>query len=308
MRLAPMKHRWIRFLVVALALLALLLTANACVSSLMVRHEEKTAPRDEETGILIGAEERDLGPEDADKAVLFVHGFVGGSNNFADLPDRVADAGWRVRCMRLPGHGTSPRDFAKTTPDELIEGVRREVKRLRAEYGTLVLVGHSMGGALSTIVASEIPVDGLILAAPYFGVTHHWYYGLRPETWSKLSAPFLPWMYKGKLFLQLNKREAKDEVFSYTWLPSKGVLTLTEIGRRANAPDVLKGVECPVLWIHSVGDVAASEEAARRAIDAMPAEEKKAVQLTRSNHHIFWDYEQDEVFRAILDFLEECAP
>ena len=143
-----------------------------------------------------------------------------------------------------------------------------------------------------------------MLGAPYFGVTHHWYYGLRPERWTKLSAPVVPWLYKGKLFLQLNRKTSKPEVYSYTWIPTRGVLTLMEIGRRANAPDVLDAIQCPVLWLHSTGDVAASRKAAERAFQAMPSEHKRAVELTRSNHHIFWDYEQEQVFSEILKFLQ----
>ncbi len=300
----PRNRRWPRVLVIALALPAVLLTVNALVTSLLVRREARVAPRDPETGIMIGAEPRDLGPVNAPGAVLFIHGFVGGSNNFADLPDQVAAAGWRVRCLRLPGHGTSPQGFANTTPDELIAAVRKETATLRAQYDKVVLVGHSMGGALATLAASEIPVDGLVLAAPYFGVTCHWYYGLRPETWSRLASPLVPWLYKGKLFLQLNRKEAKPEVFSYTWIPARGVLTLIEIGRRANAPEVPGAIECPVLWLHGADDRAAAIDAARSAFDAMPSKHKRAVELPRSNHHLFWDYDRDQVFSEILHFLK----
>ena len=124
-------RRWRQRLAIALSLIALLLIAYAIVTSLLVNQAAAATPRDSETGIAVGAEPRDLGPEDAPGAVLFIHGFVGGSNNFADLPDQVADAGWRVRCLRLPGHGTTPKDFAKTSADELVEAVRQEVKALR---------------------------------------------------------------------------------------------------------------------------------------------------------------------------------
>ncbi len=296
-----------RYLKWCLAILAALIALDLAVAlggGLAVRNEEKRTLRNPDTGIALGAEELDLGPVDAKRAVLFVHGFVGGSNNFAGVPEAVAGEGWRVRAMRLPGHGTSPRDFATRTPDELIEAVLAEVRALKEQHGRVVCIGHSMGGALSTLAASEEALDGLVLAAPYFGVTHHWYYGLRTETWVKLSAPALPWVYKGKLFLQVNRREAKKDIYSYTWLPMSGTKTLMEIGRRANRPEVLGAIECPVLLLHGDGDVAASPAAATEAVGRMSAESKRTVSLEGSNHHIFWDHDRVQVQEEILGFLE----
>jgi len=295
--------RWRRFSlfgVVALAVVFLLYTG---VAQIGVNIEDRSAARDA-SGIRIGAEERILGPESASSAVLFVHGFVGGGNNFGEMPEVLAAHGWRVRVMRLPGHGTSPRDFARQSPDDLVSAVRREAEQLKQRYPKLVLVGHSMGGALSTIAAVEVQPAGLVLAAPYFGITYRWYYGLRPETWTKLLAPVVPYFYKGRLFLQVNRKEAKAEIFSYTWIPSRGLRTLMEIGRRAGQPEVLSKIHCPILWLHSQGDVAAAPDAAQKAIDAMASTLKETVWLGRSNHHIFWDYDREQVQQAILGFVE----
>ena len=270
--------------------------------SMIAASQEGKAALQFKNGIAPGAVPRTLGDAHASGAVLFVHGFVGGANNFAQVPDRVAAAGWHVYVMRLPGHGTSPKDFAETRPDELIEAVRKETQRLAAQYETVLLVGHSMGGAISTIGASEENVDGLVLAAPYYGVTHRWYYGLRPETWIKIGAVIMPYAYKGKFFLQVNRKEAKNEVYSYVWVPSKGLQTLTELGGRACRLDVVTKVSCPVLWLHGSGDVAASPEAAREAFRLMPHPLNKAVTLKASNHHLFWDYDRERVLDEILRF------
>jgi len=289
------------------AAVLLCLTLNVSASCLVTRADHK-APRNPDTGILLGAEARDLGPEDAPNAVLFVHGFVGAGNNFADLPDLLAAKGWRVRVMRLPGHGTSPRDLAGVTTDDLLKAVHNELEALRAKHQRVILIGHSMGGALSTITAARDQVDALVLGAPYFGVTYHWFYILRPETWSRLNAHVLRWVYKGKLFLQVNDKSAKDHIVSYKWIPSHFLLTLTDVGKRARQPEVLQNVKCPVLFIHADGDTAASPKAAWKAFDAMASANKQAVRLTRSDHHIFWDYEHEEVMEKVLAFIASLKP
>ncbi|NIA13476.1 MAG: alpha/beta fold hydrolase [Nitrospiraceae bacterium] len=291
----------------ALGSVALFLLGYTLFVERLVTITDSRAPRNTETGILLGAEPRDLGPEDAVGAVLFVHGFLGGANNFAELPDQVAEAGWRVRVMRLPGHGTSPKDLRETTADELANAVLTEATALKAKYGRVVLVGHSMGGALSTLTAAQADVDGLILGAPYFGVTHYWYYGFTPKTWIRIASPFVRWLYKGSVIVLVNRPEAKKQILSYRWTPVEGVTTLMEIGRRVNQPAVLDAVTCPVLLLHGAEDGAAEPAAAHAALARMASKDKRSVVLNRSDHHVFWDYDRALVAQETLQFLARIA-
>jgi carboxylesterase len=281
----------------------LLLGGWGLLSDHLVTRADRNAERVPGSNVRVGFEERTLGPEDSPGAVLFVHGFVGCGNNFADLPDRLAEQGWRVRVVLLPGHGTSPRDYARQTPETLLRAVREEVRELHGSHGRVVLVGHSMGGALSTLAAAEEGADGLVLAGAYFGVTHRPWYGLHAETWTRLVRPVLRWVYKGELFIQVNRPEAKKEILTYTWVPVQGLLTLQELGVRARAPETLSRVTCPVLMLHSHGDVAASPEWAATALEGMASVEKRIVWYERSNHHLFWDHDRDDVMEQVVAFL-----
>ncbi len=296
-----MRRKWGRMIGVAVGLGAALLVYNGLAFNLAL-HGDDDKPRAAETGIFIGAEPRDCGPDDSPCAALFIHGFGGAGTDFADLPEHLANDGWRVRVMLLPGHGTRPPEMGKQTPESLLDAVRSEVTALRERHDRVILISHSMGGALSTIVASEMPVDGLILGAPYYGVTYRWYYVLPPEVWGQVTAPFVRWVYKGKLFMQVNRAEAKDHIICYTWLPSAAIRTLTKLGKRASAPETLAKVTCPVLILHGRQDIAASPKAAQKALEAMDSENKRLVWLERSNHHMYWDYDQEQVFEEALVF------
>ena len=46
---------------------------------------------------------------------------------------------------------------------------------------------------------------------------------------------------------------------------------------------------------------------ARQALEHMASDEKKFVLLERSNHHIFWDYDREQVYAEVLRFLERHA-
>jgi carboxylesterase len=275
------------------------------IPSFLIDPADRRAPRDSATGVMLGAEERNLGPEDAPGAVLFVHGFAGAGNNFNELPERLAAKGWRVRVMRLPGHGTSPRDLENVTAGELLDAVLSETKALREKHAHVVLVGHSMGGALSTLTAAQIPVDGIVLGGAYFGMTDRWYYGMKPERWTKVGSVISRWAYKGRLFTQVNRKEAKKQIVSYTWIPTKTGVMLIDLGRRANDIGTLSRVTCPVLMIHSHGDIAASPKAAEHAFKAMASDKKRLLWFDRSNHHIYWDYDAEAVAKAVEAFCDQ---
>jgi len=296
-----------RALLGALVVAVLSYAGCAVVTNKLVLREERTAVRDPESGLLVGTAPRVLGPEDSSCAVLMVHGYLGAGQNFADLPERLAQQGWRVRVMLLPGHGTSPHDLEAVTPDELIDAVLEEARALRAHHQKVVLVGHSMGGTLSTLAAAEVPLDGLVLAAPYFGITRRWYYVLSPEQWVRIGSPLLRWVYKGHKFTQVNRPEGKKQVLSYTWVPVKSGLALTELAREVNQPGLLERIECPVLLIHSHGDVAASPRHAAAAFERFPSSDKRFVWFDRSNHHLFFDYDREQVMEEIAAFVDQCS-
>lgn len=299
-------ERIARILTAALSLILLALVNCNGLTERLVRNSDANAPRDPDTGVLIGAEELRLGPEDASTAVLMVHGFVGGSSNFWELPERLAAAGHRVVAMRLPGHGTTPQDFAKTTAAELLDAVAAEANSLAEDHDKVILVGHSMGAALSTLATSRLGtsiVDGLVLGAPYFGVSFKWYYVLPAERWSALTGWALPWTYKGDRFLRIKRREAVPDVFSYRWIPAKGTATLIEIGKLVYREDVLGAVTCPVLMFHSQDDNAANPANARQAFEWIGSTDKSFVELENSDHHIFWDYEREMIADEIVSFV-----
>ena len=301
------KRRRRVWLGVILGVVATSVLGCSMLSERFVTVTDNRAARNRETGILLGAEPRSLGPEDAPGAVLFVHGFLGAGNNFATLPDQVAQAGWRVRVMRLPGHGTSPKDLRETTADDLAGAVALEVRALKARHERVVLVGHSMGGALSVLTAAGDEVDGLVLGAPYFGVTHYWYYVLTPETWTRIASPFMRWLYKGNVVLTVNRREVNRQIVTYRWTPMKAVTVLMEIGHRVNGPGILPAVTCPVLLLHGREDGAAEPAAALAALEKMGSEDRRSVILERSDHQLFWDYDRELVAQETLEFLARVA-
>ncbi len=286
--------------------IAIVLMAIHGVANIFVDRADAAAARGA-SGILLGAEERDFGPADAKTAVLLVHGFLGGGSNFGALPEALATQGVRVRVMRLPGHGDSPRDLIPIPPARYLQSVLDEIRKLKEHHERVVIGGFSMGGTLCTLAAGIEEVDGLVLAAPFFRIPHRWYYGFRVESWSALTSPFLRWSYKGNSFVCVKRREAVPEVLSYRWVPAAGSLALFNLAKRARDPELLGEIECPVLWIHSPDDRASSFADAEKALAALGSKTVERMPLANSDHHVFLDYEREEVVARIARFIGEIG-
>lgn len=294
----------------AVLIFAVAIVCHACATNRAIKREVAGTPRDPKTGIVIGAEPIDLDPpasmDRPTTAVLMLHGFVGSRKDFADLGGLLAAQGYHVRLARLPGHGTDPRDFAKQTPESMLAGPRAELEALRKEYKAVYVVGFSMGGAIGTILTSEGAVDRLVLISPYYGVNYKWYYVLPAETWNGMLSWAIPYVTKSRGYVRVNREEAKDQIWSYHTVSTRGAAILMTLGRRARKPETLGAVTCPVLMVFSEGDEASSPWRGRQAFARIGSERKSELWFTaKSNHHILYDFDRDEAKAAIVKFVKE---
>jgi carboxylesterase len=82
------------------------------------------------------------------------------------LSEALADAGFAVELPRLPGHGTSMDDLVETGWDDWLTEAERALGALQARTpgGRVVVVGLSMGGALTAAIAEGHPeLAGIVL-------------------------------------------------------------------------------------------------------------------------------------------------
>lgn len=260
-------------------------------------------PRDPETSILCGAESLTL-TGDSDTAVLLVHGFLSCRTDFHDLPERLNALGLTVRALRLPGHGTYPVAHAVTTAEELREAVRRETLALKKRYRRVYLIGFSMGGALAALTAASETVDGLVLLAPYFRVTHRWRYLLSTELWIRLVGPFVPYVVQPSAFHCVARPGVDRRLIYYHIISTRAAGELAQIGREARHAEFVQRIQCPVLLLHSKCDRAASPQQSERFFRLLPSNHKRIVWYHQTNHFLCWDNDEEAVKAEIIRFLD----
>jgi pimeloyl-ACP methyl ester carboxylesterase len=97
---------------------------------------------------------------------LLVPGYTGSKEDFAPILDPIADAGFDVVAIDLPGqqHSPGPEDEPSYLPTPLGLIVAEVIGKLAADGRPVVLLGHSYGGLVSRrAVLAGAPVVGITL-------------------------------------------------------------------------------------------------------------------------------------------------
>lgn len=123
--------------------------------------------------------------------LLLVHGLADSPFVFRDLADALARRCVHVRAILLPGHGTRPGDLVTAESEHWFAMARTQLERFAGEVDRLHVGGHSVGGAIATVLALEHDgVEGLVAIAPSWELDE-----LRAYLWlATLAEPFVDFL------------------------------------------------------------------------------------------------------------------
>lgn len=224
---------------------------------------------------------------------LVLHGFTGSPVSMRPLAEALAAAGLAVEMPRLPGHGTHVDDMVETGWDDWLTEAERALGVLaaRCSDGRLVVVGLSMGGALTAALAQGHPeLAGIVLINTPIAVPDELASGLEEmlaggvETIDSIGGDIA---------------DPDADEASYDATPLRSLLTMVMASRDVRAR--LGEIGCPALVITSrqdhVVNPADSDVLAEEI--AGPVER---VFLEKSFHVATLDYDRDEVQAATVAF------
>lgn len=119
---------------------------------------------------------------------LLVHGFPGTPKEMRDLGELLNQKGYDTKGILLPGFGKNLNELYLKNHYDWIDYIKRSfLESLKKNYKKKILVGYSMGAMLSMLIANELPVDKLILFAPYYNKVDHF-----KELYISFLTTFLP--------------------------------------------------------------------------------------------------------------------
>jgi carboxylesterase len=236
------------------------------------------------------------------RGCLLLHGGGGGSawdlKEFANiLHERT---GMTVWLPSITGFGTKPEDLLEVTLDDWLADVNSGLNRLLETCQKVFIVGHSAGGSLALLAASERnEVNGVVTWAAPYNIQSR-LFGLLP-TISRI--PFLR-----KAIPERHESPAPGWLrekgwVGYEWIPTNIGIVMHDALKRLKG--ALNNVTCPALIIQGTADGNVSKDSAQRIFDGLTSERKEMHMVEGAPHPIMTDDRyKDDLFARTIDFLE----
>lgn len=225
--------------------------------------------------------------------VLLCHGFTGSPQSLRPWAEFLAGAGMTVSLPRLPGHGTTWQEMARTRWEDWYAEVDRAFDEMRAATDEIFVMGLSMGGCLALRLAElrGKAVSGLVLVNP----------SVTAETKLFMLAPIMKLVVPSLKGVTSDIKKPGVTELGYDRVPVKAAATLPGLWQVTTRH--LDQVIQPVLVYRSATDHVvgpANVEILRREL---PADQLEVRDCPDSYHVATLDNDAEAIFAGSLEFV-----
>jgi carboxylesterase len=234
---------------------------------------------------------------------LLLHGGGGGSawdlKEFANILHK--QKGMTVWLPSLTGFGTKPEDLLDVTLDDWLSDAHSGLDRLQESCQQVFIVGHSAGGCLTLLTASErSEVDGLVTWAAPYNVKSKLFLLLPGLNKIPLLRRTIPERHKSLAPQWLREKGW----VGYEWIPTRIGFIMHDAFKRLKMS--LKDVTCPALIMQGTADDGVSGDSAQRIFDSIASERKEMHMFEGAHHAIMSDDRfKDDLFARTINFLSD---
>ena len=225
--------------------------------------------------------------------VLLCHGFTGSPQSLRPWAEYLADAGLSVSLPRLPGHGTTWQEMARTRWEDWFAEVNRAFEELRGCSDEIFVMGLSMGGCLALRLAElhATAVSGLVLVNP----------SVIADTRLFMLAPMLKFLVPSLKGIASDIKKGPANELGYDRVPVKAAATLPGLWRitREHLGDLTQ----PVLAYRSTTDHVVGPASLAALRKALPAGQLEVCELADSYHVATLDNDAKVIFTGSLEFV-----
>ena len=225
--------------------------------------------------------------------VLLCHGFTGSPQSLRPWAEYLAAAGLSVSLPRLPGHGTTWQEMARTRWEDWYAEVDRAFDELQAGCDEMFVMGLSMGGCLALRLA-ELRGDairGLVLVNP----------SITADTKAFLLAPVLKLVVPSLKGIASDVKKPGAAEVGYDRVPVKAAATLPGLWRITQQH--LTELTQPVLAFRSATDHVVGPASMKLLQAALPPAQLDVRELADSYHVATLDHDAEVIFSGSLEFI-----
>ena len=229
--------------------------------------------------------------------VLLCHGFTGSPQSLRGWADYLAGQGLTVSLPRLPGHGTTWQDLARTGGDDWYGEVDAAFGRLASRCEQSFVFGLSMGGCLALRLAEThgSAVRGLVLVNP----------SLAPDTRLFLLAPVLKHVLRSLPGIASDIKKPGAHEVGYDRVPVRAAATLPKLW--GTTVSHLGDVTQPVLVYHSTVDHVVGPASMRALLAGLPSGQVTVRECADSYHVATLDNDAQAIFKGSGKFIKDHA-
>ncbi len=225
--------------------------------------------------------------------VLLCHGFTSTPQSLRPWAQYLADAGVSVRLPRLPGHGTTWQEMARTRWEDWYAEVDRAFGDLAKRTSEVFAMGLSMGACLALRLAERrgTAISGLVLVNP----------SITADSRLFLLTPVLKHLLPSVKGIASDIKKAGAHELAYDRVPVKAAASLPQLWNQTRG--ALGDLTQPVLVFKSPQDhvVAPASLAALRG--AVPASQLTVRTCDDSYHVATLDNDAPAIFAGSLEFV-----
>jgi carboxylesterase len=225
--------------------------------------------------------------------VLLCHGFTGSPQSLRGWAEYLADAGLSVSLPRLPGHGTTWQEMARTRAEDWYAEVDRAFDELQATCDEMFVMGLSLGGCLALRLAESRgdAVRGLVLVNP----------SITADTRLFMLAPVLKLVVPSLKGIASDVKKEGSSELGYDRVPVKAAATLPGLWRITQQH--LKDLTQPILAYRSAIDHVVGPASMKLLREAIPAGQLEVRELADSYHVATLDNDAEAIFAGSLEFV-----
>jgi carboxylesterase len=229
--------------------------------------------------------------------VLLCHGFTGSPQTLRPWADYLAQQGFTVSLPRLPGHGTTWQDLARTGWQDWYGEVDRAFGALASQCEQSFVFGLSMGGCLALRLAEVHggAVRGLVLVNP----------SLAPDSKLFLLAPVLKHVPLSVRGIASDIKKPGAHEIGYDRVPVRAAATLPQLW--AVTTRHLGEVTQPVLVYRSTVDHVVGPASMKALLASLPKSQVTVRECPDSYHVATLDNDAETIFEGSVKFVHDHA-
>ncbi len=239
------------------------------------------------------------------KAILLIHGFTGIPYEMKYLADKIYEnTDYTIYVPRLPGHGTNTKDFKESSANDWLRKSYDSYLELKSDYDSVSVIGLSMGGLISLLIAAKFEVNKLITISPALN-TYNPFDKLTP-----ILKYFLPKIKQKTGLERIKNSKDKEEKFYHRnyhlYHYTSQIAELVKIMKLTKKN--LTKVTVPTLILASEADKLVPISSSRK-IKRKISSSNKEIYIFEKAKHVICNSEKKEIcVNKTLEFLSERTP